>query len=1108
MILGSIVVPAQEFTSWEHITNGGFETQKDGVPLNWSFSGGAFGNDFSISNENPWEGSTALKINTQTSSLYLTHRLLKLVEGETYEFSCWAKIDTQYGKGMAIKFEFQGKDEDGRSISLREAHFENDYPNLPKGSWQKISFSFTAPKRVTGATLLLRYYGGGVAYYDDVSVKGPYNEYTVKPIVPGMENLVSNGDMEDIIGAMPQLWDRHSSAMVNLSDDAHSGNYSINIKNETDSSAQPWARYKVSEDIVEGAEYQTTLWIKTTSSDVNFKFKWEFRRRLQYVDDYFITGYNSESFETTTGVWHKIVARTRIPKECKVVYIYARVFGLGEVYIDDLEFYMTELPPKVYSDSDVYYYTGWETGKASVTINDYYSIDPLSTIDFILRDEDKVLSNQLNTTLNNNKADFEFSVMDLAEIGKPYYIDMIYKDRADNVIAQETEEVHRYNRPTRLNEDGLAIVNGEVFTPVIGYHVPIELLPRLKEAGINTVQSYHYNNSEGRKATSADIETLIEYLDEAHKYGIMVLPVLYPNMLAAGHPDNVERTQAAVAAVKDHPAVLGYMVLDEPYNQVGAYGTTYEDIDKWLKASYKVIRDIDSHNVVYACCTGYRQEEAVKYVDVFARDPYPPGNRQMSIFVSNSISEAVKVTKNRKPVWVINAAVAVLGGFEPDSNSVRHMAYQSLFAGAKALGWYQIQSAVQVGVLREEIWNREGIWEGIECFAQREQEDAIKHFITGEYPLFNEQRGEDDSVWWRSFKKGRDIYYIILSREVTQNTISIPIESKDGSEKVGQYEAIAEDISGAPHIMGNETLVVTLEPEQVIRYKVTPLTGREITDGRIISTANRTFTGTPVWPAYPEESQGTSITFPNWEDSSDESPISGGECLKMTSGGESFSAQRYFMNLYNDKFEPGVMYRVSLFLKTEYLGEDVKPYIFIEFAGMKYSDFNVTGEGFETFGQWKQVDCLFTIPEIIDDSPCVLMTINLCLPGEGVIYWDDVRFWKDDFIYYKNNSTVSSLSDGIINTAYQLTNESHEVGDTVTMITAIYRTSAHGLNLVGVAPVLSAEKQSDSTISIKNSIDIKSEYVKEGTIIKTFFWDTLSNMLPINDVEVLVYIGE
>jgi|LSQX01.3.fsa_nt_gb hypothetical protein len=825
----------------EYVRNGSFEALKDdGSPSNWSFSGGKFGEDFTQIKGDVKDGENALKIKTSAKSVHTTQGV-PLKGGEKYVLSFWVKVVEQSGNGAAVKFEFITKDAAGKSVNMgAAAAFQEDYKDIEKNTWQQKVISFTAPEGATNASLLLRYYGGGEVYYDGVSILGEgetsskpaESDVDIKNPVDNVGSLVINGDFEKVReDGRAEGWNDifgNDTKVVSIStEDAHSGKNSIRINNNNKN--QPWARQTITEGITEDAVYQTTAWVKTSSPAESIKFKWEFRRRNdRQGDDYFITGIHSEQLNINPGVWTKVVASIRLPKETKVVDLYIRLFGEGDVYWDDVEFYMVEEPPKTYPNSDTYYYTEWGTGKASIAINDYYKVDPANTVDFILKDGEKVLSEQLNTKLTDNQAFFEFGIMQLAEIGKAYHVDMIYKDGAGNIIDTGTEEVYRYNRPTRLNEDGLAIVNGEVFTPVIGYHVPIELLPRLKEAGINTVQSYHYRNSEGRVANSTDIDYLIKYLDEAHKYDIMVLPVLYPDMLAAGHPANIEKTQAAVAAVKDHPAVLGYMVLDEPYNHVGSIppGSTYEDMDEWLKASYKVIRDVDPHNVVYACSTGHRQEQAVKFLDAFTRDPYPPVSRQMSIHVSNSITQAVGVANYRKPIWVINTATAVMGGYVPNSNAVRHMAYQSLFAGAKALGWYQVQAAKPGSVnLPFEIWDREGISEGIECFAQIEQEDAIKHFITGEYPLFSGSQNEDSKYWYRVFVKDNELYAVILSRSTGEAAVEIPLTSYDGSISVGAFKAVVDDISGQPDISGNGTLSFTLNPEQVVRFKITPNEG-------------------------------------------------------------------------------------------------------------------------------------------------------------------------------------------------------------------------------------------------------------------------------------------
>jgi len=1108
----------------EHVNNSGFERLSGGVPNNWSFSGDTFGNGFSIDSTDAYGGSNSLKINTTASSVYASQSVKTLIGGETYRMRFGVKVVRQNGKGAEIKLEFKAKDSLG---NITSSEVRKTYTDITKGSWQNLQFDFTAPEGITQATLLVRYYGGGEVFYDDVSIIGASVGPVFKEAADGVSNIVPNSNMEQVKNNMPYHWYGSNASMVSMAtDNPHSGTNSIKISTES-SSADPSARVTV-DGMIENAEYQTTAWIKTSSADDVIKFKWEFRRNTVSVGDYFIVGYHSEEMKALPGVWQKVVMRTVAPPETTCMYLHVRLIGSGEVYFDDVEVCMTELPPKMDVESDVFHYSDWETGTVKASLNPYYAVPAGATVDFVLKDGDTVLSQQPGTAVSAD-AEFNFDLDLLSVLGKEYTVDVIYKDAEGNLLDQKTHAVYKYNRPSILNEDGNIIKNNKIFTPVIGYHVPVSLLPEVSRAGVNTVQS---DNAGG--ATSTNIPVLLDYLDAAYENNIMVMVVLYPGMVPAGNPDNIQKTKDCVTAVKDHPALLGYMVMDEPYNHLGVNGTTINEIEEWLKVSYKIIRDIDPVHVVYATHTEYRQERSVNYVDVLGRDPYPTGNNleYVHTYVADKTKSACLAAGGKKPVWVINAATSVAGGYTPNANEVRHMAYQALFAGAKGLGWYNIKAGTGVNIPLP-IWRRTGIWEGVECFAQREQEDAFKHFITGEYPIFNSQQGENDSVWWRSFKKENEYYFVILNRENEENTISIPLISDDGEEEINSFRAEAADITDSPDVSSFGTLSVTLSPGQVVRYKVTPTpyirSSYDITSpsgGASLLAAKRSDFENAVigtdWVI-----SDSSITGVNAEIITGDAPApGGGQCLKMTSEGNTFYTYRIMQENQNtakdapasgkilDAFSNSTLLtgratdtlRVSALVKTEDLEEGVLPYIEVSFsaASTLYNTYDFQSKPIDTNGEWKEIDCVYKVPDYVAGRPRNYQ-IRLYLPGEGTVYWDHVRIWTDDFNYYGPQnaaSTLTELTAGTVYASYEPIDSAHAVGDTVQMLTCLYETIGNTKELVSVS-VDSTTKTAGEAIQLVTMIEVPESSVRKGTSIETFLLDSVTGMKPVARKEIL-----
>ena len=120
---------------------------------------------------------------------------------------------------------------------------------------------------------------------------------------------------------------------------------------------------------------------------------------------------------------------------------------------------------------------------------------------------------------------------------------------------------------------------------------------------------------------SSDIskERVGAQLDAAHALGLKAVVGLYPDMKPAGYPTSVDRTTYYIEKYRNHPAVLGWAVLDEP----SAYFKFWE-LEAVMEDSYKLIRSLDPVHPVYAVeATTVFLPMIADYVDILASDPYP-----------------------------------------------------------------------------------------------------------------------------------------------------------------------------------------------------------------------------------------------------------------------------------------------------------------------------------------------------------------------------------------------------------------------------------------------------------------------------------------------------
>ena len=139
--------------------------------------------------------------------------------------------------------------------------------------------------------------------------------------------------------------------------------------------------------------------------------------------------------------------------------------------------------------------------------------------------------------------------------------EVVLADTSGNTSRAETWVVNTPppTRPLTWTLDR-GIDDGErCFLPLGMYHVPIPQLPRVKQAGFDTVHLYTWEGSQ-------DDATARAYLDAAHANGLRVF-IGFDRGLSSGSglvQMNLDHVARRIGALRDHPALLAWYLFDEP----------------------------------------------------------------------------------------------------------------------------------------------------------------------------------------------------------------------------------------------------------------------------------------------------------------------------------------------------------------------------------------------------------------------------------------------------------------------------------------------------------------------------------------------------------------
>lgn len=703
-------------------------------------------------------------------------------------------------------------DENGRTSDVYTPGGERISGNTG-GEWKSLRVVFT-PKRSFGAieTVYIRCNTGvsGTVYWDDLrlyklNADGTYadKEETQEPAYDEASNILENGDFAALTQGDTRAEGWESSGTWGTTSivqkEADGGKNAVLLSG----SGTPYISRTT--EAPGGTKLTLSVRYKTDGNTGTPVIKFVYRNSAGSSMREFAT----QTLPPTYGKWKQFTYDLTVDDGAAGVSVLLRKYGEPNVYYSTARLYVREEAPMltIQTDNDeTFYYREWESGTATAILN----TDPAGkTVVFYLKDGESRVQRQ--TAPAAETVSFSFSPGALT-VKKPYVLTAELQDSSGAVLGTAEKTVYVYERPAALSADGSFTVDDERIRPVFGYHVYTEDLPAAKAAGINVVQGM------------GDYETgsIGTFLDTCwYTYGIRVLVPLYSgNMLPAGHYVNRERTEAVISTYKNHPGVFGWMVQDEPFLH---NRNNPEEVNRQLKDSYKLIRDLDDVHPVYMTADYYSAEyyrDIGNYCDIIAPDDYALGAGRELISVYGNMKAVNEAVRGRKPVYALLQTFAYSGGVQPTMDELGHMIYQSLLAGADAVGFYSF---------RETNWN----------FTDTQLYTDLVRFNAEELPALYERLENGaytdtatDSYFLRRYTDGT---YIALN--LSASALTLPVTFSEnfavhfGNTALSETEGgAAATLSADGRMLGNTQLPVfgdTLE-----RLGTEEITIRFSPDGR------------------------------------------------------------------------------------------------------------------------------------------------------------------------------------------------------------------------------------------------------------------------------------
>jgi hypothetical protein len=264
------------------------------------------------------------------------------------------------------------------------------------------------------------------------------------------------------------------------------------------------------------------------------------------------------------------------------------------------------------------------------------------------------------------------------------------KDGKVTASAVSRNYPYKPNPKIALDKDGYIVADGKPFFPIGIYSVEnqdgsasVKIAKEIKDAGFNCTVLYHEKPSQ-----------LLPVLDACQEAGLKAF--VYPTLPFVNWKNGLtsEIVHKDIDARRNHPAILGWYVVDEPEGIGKAPVQPVRDM-------YQMIKEYDQDHPCTAVIMSPRAaKDYHSCCDIMWTDPYPVP-RQPVTYVSEYVSGAVKNIESDKPLWCIPQAFdwsvwnhgKVDNIHRPTDDEERCMTYLALVNGAKGIIYWAYTSS-------------------------------------------------------------------------------------------------------------------------------------------------------------------------------------------------------------------------------------------------------------------------------------------------------------------------------------------------------------------------------------------------------------------------------